>query len=119
MSRLDMLKSSGCDGISSGIESGSPWVRKNILNRRTKNSTIIDAFDMIHGYGIRTSSNVMMGFPGETEYNLFQSIEIIKTIQPKAMDVTFVTPYIGTVIHKLATELVNIFPGEKYWVYFS
>ena len=103
--RLDFLKESGCDGISIGVESGSEWLRTNILNRKTKNSTIIDTFELIHKYGIRTSSNIMMGFPGESEYNLFESISLLKTIEPKAMDVSFVTPYMGTVIHKLATKL--------------
>jgi len=103
--RLDMLQASGCDGISIGVESGSEWLRRNILNRRTKNKTIIKGFKLIHDYGIRTSSNIMMGFPGEYEADVFESVKLLKKIRPNSLDVTFVTPYMGTNIHKIAWKL--------------
>lgn len=103
--RLKMLKKSGCDGISIGVESGSEWLRQNILNRKIKNETIIETFKLIHEYGIGTSSNIMLGFPGEYEADVFESIKLLNTIQPKNIDVTFVTPYMGTNIHKIAWQL--------------
>ena len=115
--RLDMLKASGCDGISIGVESGSEWLRRNILNRKTKTETIIKGFKLIHDYGIRTSSNIMMGFPGEYEADVFESIKLVRKIQPNSVDVTFVTPYMGTNIHKLAWKLgyINVLdePGFR------
>ena len=103
--RLGMLKATGCDGISIGVESGSEWLRRNILNRKIKNETIIKGFKLVHDFGIRTSSNIMIGFPGECEADIFESIKLLKRIRPGSMDATFVTPYIGTNIHKLAWKL--------------
>jgi radical SAM superfamily enzyme YgiQ (UPF0313 family) len=103
--RLEKLKASGCDGISIGVESGSEWLRRNILNRKTRNSTIINTFQLIHEYGIRTSSNIMMGFPAEHEDDVFESVKLLNIIKPKSLDVTFVTPYMGTNIHKIAWQL--------------
>jgi len=103
--RLDGLKKSGCDGISIGVESGSEWLRRNILNRKTKNETIIETFKLIHEYSIATSSNIMLGFPGEYEADIFESVKLLKIIQPKNIEVTFVTPYMGTNIHKIAWQL--------------
>ena len=103
--RLEKLKASGCDGISIGVESGSEWLRRNILNRKTRNSTIVNTFQLIHECGIRTSSNIMLGFPGEYEEDVFESVKLLNIIKPKSLDVTFVTPYIGTNIHQIAWQL--------------
>ncbi len=103
--RLDMLKESGCDGISIGVESGSEWLRRNILNRKTKNETIIKTFRLIHEYGIRTTSNIMMGFPGEYEMDIFESVKLLKKIKPNSLNVNFVTPYMGTNIHEISRRM--------------
>lgn len=103
--RLDMLKATGCDGISIGIESGSEWLRRNILNRQTKNETIIKTFTLIHRYGIRTSANTMIGFPGEHEMDIFESVKLLNRIKPNSLEVTFVTPYMGTNIHEISRRL--------------
>ena len=50
----------------------------------------------------------MMGFPGEHEVDVFESIKLMKQLGPKSFDVSFVSPYIGTKIHILAQKLGTI-----------
>jgi radical SAM superfamily enzyme YgiQ (UPF0313 family) len=47
----------------------------------------------------------MIGFPGEYEGDIFESIKLNKKLKPKSYDFGFVTPYYGTLIHKVANEL--------------
>jgi len=114
---LQLLVDTGCDGIGIGVEVGGEWFRKNILKRRQTNEFMKKAFDMIHDYGIRTTANIMMGFPGECEEDIFESVKLIKYIQPKSFDVSLVAPYVGTEIHRAAAKLglIDVFdkPGFK------
>ena len=47
----------------------------------------------------------MIGFPGEYEVDVFESIKLMKQLEPRSFDVSFVSPYIGTKIHILAQKL--------------
>lgn len=115
--RLTILKDTGCCGIGMGIETGSEWLRKNVLKRKTTNDTLKRAFDLIHKFGIRTTANNMIGFPGECEADFFDTIRLNREIRPDSCDLNFVSPYIGTVIHEISTKLgyIDVFdkPGFK------
>jgi len=102
---LQFLAETGCDGIGLGVEAGGEWFRKNILKRRYTNNDMKTKFDMIHDYGIRSTANIMMGFPGESEEDIFESMKLIRYIQPKSYDVSLVAPYVGTDIHRVSTKL--------------
>jgi radical SAM superfamily enzyme YgiQ (UPF0313 family) len=102
---LTKLKETGCAGIGIGIESGSEWLRRNVLKRKTRNEQIKKAFDLIHEFGIRTTANNMIGFPGEYEEDIFETIKLNREIKPKSCDLNFVAPYIGTTIHAISKRL--------------
>ena len=103
--KLSFLKESGCDGIGLGVEAGGEWFRKHILLRTVTNKKLIDAFRLIHEFDIRTTANFMIGFPGEYEVDVFESIKLMKQLEPRSFDISFVSPYIGTKIHLLAQKL--------------
>ena len=103
--RLEMLKKTGCAGIGLGIESGSEWLRQNVLRKPSSNQRIEKALGMIHEFDIRTTANCMIGFPGEYEEDIFETIKLFKKTQPSSYDLSFVAPYIGTPIHKIAMEM--------------
>jgi len=102
---LTKLKETGCCGIGIGIESGSEWLRRTVLKRGTTNTSIEKAFRLIHEFEIRTTANNMIGFPGEHEEDIFETIKLNRRIQPKSCDLNFVAPYIGTAIHTVAKRL--------------
>jgi anaerobic magnesium-protoporphyrin IX monomethyl ester cyclase len=111
--RLDMLKKTGCAGIGLGIESGSEWLRKNVLRKPATNERIEKALHMIHEFDIRTTSNCMVGFPGEYEEDIFETIKLFKKTQPKSYDLSYVAPYIGTPIHTIAKKMGYIETLDK------
>ncbi|MDD5269600.1 MAG: radical SAM protein [Candidatus Omnitrophica bacterium] len=104
--RLKLLKETGCCGIGLGLESGSEWFRANVLNKgMNDNRRIKSAFDLMHESGIRTTANVMIGFPGEHEADIFESIKMIRNVMPKSTNIHFVAPYTGTALHAASKML--------------
>jgi len=104
--RLQALADCGCAGIGIGLESGNEWVRNEILKRNTKNGNeiLVETFELIRKFGIRSTANSMIGFPGETLADMFETVKLMKRVNPASYDITFVAPYIGTPIHELALE---------------
>ena len=71
---------------------------------------------------IRSTCNVMIGFPGEYEEDVFDTIKLNKKIRAIDQELTscsmsLVAPYAGTVIHNICLDLglfdVNDKPGYR------
>jgi len=120
---VPLLKKSKCAGIGIGMETGSEWVRRNILLKgNMTNQMYIDGFKLMAKHGIRSTCNVMIGFPGEYEEDVFETIKANKIIRAIDTELTscgmsFVAPYAGTVMHNISVELglieINQKPGFK------
>ena len=108
---LPKLKESGCIGIGIGLETGSDWVRQNLLLKgKMNNDFYMEKFGLIAKYKIRSTINNIIGIPGEYEEDFFETIKLNKAIRAlnpdlSSFDVTFMTPYMGTVIHNIALEM--------------
>ena len=117
------LKKSKCIGIGIGMETGSEWVRRNILLKgKMTNEMYVEGFRLMAKNKIRSTCNVMIGFPGEYEEDVFDTIKVNKTIRSIDKELTscamsFVAPYAGTVMHNISVELglieVNDKPGFR------
>ena len=120
---LPLLKKSNCVGIGVGMETGSEWVRRNILKKgKMTNQMYYDGFKMMADHKIRSTCNVMIGFPGEFEGDVFETIKLNKKIRAIHDELTscamsYVAPYAGTVIHNICLDLglieVNYQPGFR------
>jgi len=120
---LPQLKESGCVGIGIGMETGSDWVRQHLLLKgKMNNKFYMEKFGLIAKYGIRSTSNSMIGIPGEYEEDFFETIKLNKAIRElnkdlTSFDISFMAPYMGTVIHNIAYEMglieVHDKPGFK------
>ncbi len=116
---LPQLKKSGCVGIGIGMETGSDWVRKNLLLKgKMNNEFYMEKFGLIAKHGIRSTSNSMIGTPGEHEEDFFETIKLNKAIREinrdlTSFDITYIAPYMGTVIHNIAYEVGLIDVHQK------
>jgi anaerobic magnesium-protoporphyrin IX monomethyl ester cyclase len=100
-----MLQKSGCDGVGLGVEAGGEWFRRHILKRNVDNKRLANSFSNLHEVGIRSTANIMMGYPGESEEDIFDTVRLIRKINPDSYDISIVAPYIGTGIHTVAAQL--------------
>jgi len=80
-----LLKETNCHMIAFGIESGSEKIRKKFLKRNYSNEQIINAANLLKKYGIKFRTYNMVGFPTETQEEMFSTLKlniIIKTNFP-------------------------------------
>lgn len=84
------MKKGGCHTLIYGVESGS----NTILKRMNKFYTALDAERVIrltHQAGICTNINIIVGFPGETEVELNETLEFLKRNKEYIDEVTNVS----------------------------
>jgi radical SAM superfamily enzyme YgiQ (UPF0313 family) len=115
-SRLDMfqdLKAAGCWRVAIGIESGNEWFREKYLNRRMKNTQIVQAFQDARQAGLVTKSYNIVGFPFETKELFNDTVKINAQINPDTHVCYIFNPYPGTKLFDVALE--NNFLDKGYF----
>jgi len=76
------LKEAGVRIVKFGVESGSPRVRKQILNRNIENKTIVNAFKICDKYKVETWAFNMIGLPTETKEDLRRTFKLNSILKP-------------------------------------
>ena len=102
--KVKPLKPAGCVTIGIGIESGNEEIRKKLLNKLIPNAVYEKAFENCHKYDIRTTANVMIGLPLETEENILETAEFCKKLNAKSVSLAIFAPYHGTKLRSLCLE---------------
>lgn len=110
--KVRLLKNMNCVSIAIGLESGSPRVRREILNRNMKDETFLNSIKTIQNAGIRATSLNMIGIPTETREDIFRTIELNKQAKVDVADVTFLYPFPKTRIRDFA-EKHNLIKKER------
>ena len=87
----------GCVSMSIGIEAGNPKIREG-LNRRYSDEKLQKGIGWMHKYGIKVSSFNIIGCPGETRENVFETIELNRKLKVSSCNVYIMFPYPGTPI---------------------
>lgn len=102
---LTLLKSSGAPiiQIGIGIESGSERILK-LCNKSMDSQRIVDAYDLMRRFGIRTNAFFMVGFPTETREDIFDTIRLCKRANADINVISTFQPFPGLPLTKLAIE---------------
>jgi anaerobic magnesium-protoporphyrin IX monomethyl ester cyclase len=101
---VDLLALAGCSAIAMGVESGNPWLRRNVLMRSMGDDKILKAFEMCRERGIPTVSLNMVGFPHETLKMALDTVKMNSRIKPGLAQVTALFPFPNTRIHQICLE---------------
>ena len=101
---LEALKSANCAMVEMGIESGSNWMRSEVLNRKMSNQQIIDAFENARKVGLKTRSYNMIGLPYETPEMARETLELNKRVKPDEVAVFYFYPYKGTKLYDICEK---------------
>jgi anaerobic magnesium-protoporphyrin IX monomethyl ester cyclase len=74
---VKLMKESGCESVLLGIESGNEQILKN-MNKFASLDKYYEGIAWLKKYGIITLGNFIVGFPGETEETVRDTIDFIK-----------------------------------------
>jgi len=101
--KVKLAREMGCVAMSVGVESGNAAIRK-MVKRSYKDDVLVERLKIVQKYGIRLSTFNIIGFPGETRENVFETINLNRRIGTSACNVYVLFPYPGTPIqieHKI------------------
>ncbi|WP_141588802.1 PhpK family radical SAM P-methyltransferase [Myxococcus sp. AB056] len=78
---VDLAAQSGCRGVFLGIESGSPRILAN-MNKAATVEKYVSGMKRLHAHGILTFASFILGFPGETEETVDETLAFIQETRP-------------------------------------
>lgn len=113
---VTLLAASGVSHIGFGTESASPEVLRRMNKAHQRIPDMFEAARKCHGAGIRTTFNLIFGYPGEDEADRNQTLRVMGEIAERFENVTFspnlFTPYPGIPIWPQLRQLGLKEPGS-------
>ncbi len=94
--RAEALAAANCRIVKFGIESGSPRIRREVMNRHMTNDAIVEAIRSVEDSGMHSSCFLMIGLPGEKRDDVMDTIRLMARAEPGRYRWTFFYPYPGT-----------------------
>lgn len=92
---IKMMKESGCFRVWIGAESGSQRII-DAMDRRVKVEQVREMIKLSKKYGIESGTFIMLGYPGETEDDIEETIKHLKLSNPDHFTITVAYPIKGT-----------------------
>jgi radical SAM PhpK family P-methyltransferase len=74
---VELMKESGCEGVFLGIESGNDQILKN-MNKAATEEKYLKGIQLLKEYQILNYGSFIIGFPGETEKTVQDTIQFIR-----------------------------------------
>jgi anaerobic magnesium-protoporphyrin IX monomethyl ester cyclase len=98
------LAAANCRIVKFGVESGSPKIRRTILNRHMSNENIVAAIAAVERHGMHSSVFIIIGFPHEGRADVFDTIRLLGQARPGRFRWTYFFPFPGTKAHQISVE---------------
>ena len=98
------LAAANCRIVKFGVESGSPKVRRAILNRHMSNDSIVEAIASVERHGMHSSVFIIIGFPHEGREDVLDTVRLLGRATPGRFRWTFFFPFPGTRAHEISVE---------------
>ena len=100
----EALARAGCRILKLGIESGSPRVRREILQRFMTDEDILETVASGESAGLHTSGFVMVGLPYETHEERWETVDLLARSGIGRFRTSLFFPFPGTESARLAEE---------------
>ena len=111
-----LMKESGCIRIKLGVESGCDRILESV-GKGTTREIIRHAVSLIKEQELPLTVYLMVGFPGETNEDLKQTIGFAKELEADYYSLSILAPYYGTQIWS-DLEKLGRKPDREHWEYF-
>lgn len=96
---VKLLKETGCFRVWIGAESGSQKVI-DLMDRRVDVNQVRDMIKLTKLHGIEAGTFIMLGYPGETEEDIEETITHLKESNPDHFTITVAYPIKGTELYQ-------------------
>ncbi len=106
---LQLLKEAGCFRIWIGAESGSQKII-DAMDRRVDVDVVKEAIQKTNALGIETGTFIMVGYPGEDETDINQTISYLKAANPTHFTITVAYPIKGTSLYNEIEDKITVRP---------
>ncbi|MBI5434239.1 MAG: B12-binding domain-containing radical SAM protein [Planctomycetes bacterium] len=107
------LGEAGCKILKLGIESGSPRVRKEVLQRFMSDTDILKTVEAAEQHGLHTSGFLMVGLPYETHEERWETVDLLAKSGIGRFRTSLFFPFPGTESHRLALNGGYIRPEQE------
>lgn len=108
---IDELKASGCFRVWIGAESGSQKVI-DLMDRRVDVTQVRNMIKQSQQKGIQAGTFIMLGYPGETQADIKETVKHLKQSNPDIFTITIAYPIKGTPLY---TEVESRFITNLPW----
>jgi radical SAM superfamily enzyme YgiQ (UPF0313 family) len=105
------LARAGARVVHFGIESGNDRVRRELLRRDIDREDMVRTARWLHDRGVKVYTNNIVGIPGETLEEAFDTLDLNVEIRADVAMFTLFQPYPGTPLGDLAVEMGWTDPG--------
>lgn len=109
---FQLLKDSGCFRVWIGAESGSQNII-DAMDRRVDVNQVRAMIQLAKKYQIEAGTFIMLGYPGETESDIMETIHHLKTSDPDHFTITVAYPIKGTELYQeVESDFIDQMPWE-------
>ncbi|MBC7606246.1 MAG: B12-binding domain-containing radical SAM protein [Burkholderiales bacterium] len=106
---LKLLKEAGCFRIWIGAESGSQKII-DLMDRRVDVNHVKKIIQDTNAMGIETGTFIMLGYPGEEESDITETIQYLKDANPTHYTITIAYPIKGTSLYNEIEKNITVAP---------
>ncbi|WP_299098585.1 radical SAM protein [uncultured Winogradskyella sp.] len=107
---LELLKEAGCYRIWIGAESGSQKII-DAMDRRVDVDVVKNAILQTNSKGMETGTFIMVGYPGEDEQDIKETITYLKAANPTHFTITVAYPIKGTSLYNEIEDKITVQPN--------
>ncbi len=112
---IDAMISMGIDEASLAIESGSPYVQKNIIKKNVSLSKAKQVLEYLRSKDFSIYVNFILGFPAETRELMQETIDFMKTIDVDWVYIFHALPLPGSEMYRELVASGTIDPNNYDW----
>ncbi len=102
--KIALLRQAGCTSVGMGVETGNAQLRNEILKRALSDEQIIGASHLIRQAGIQLITTNMLGLPGGTLANDFETLALNHACRPAYANAFLYQPYPRTELGEYARQ---------------
>jgi len=102
---VQAMKAANCMTIFMGVDSGSPELRRELMERPMTDELIFRSAKLVMDAGIGLQISCIFGAPGETDEQMWKTLSMVDTIEPNQCSAYIFYPFPKTKLYTRAVEL--------------